>query len=332
MHFHLHKQHSNMDTNFEIDQLEEKDFMLLKTFEGKISIQDFITWYHTNKVGLQEKLNKNGAILFRGIDISSIKDFETVMDDISSKFMAYVDGNSPRTKLSSKVYTSTEYDKNHSITLHNELSYSYKWPAKIFFCCLIPAAAGGETPIADCRKVLKSMDKALVDEIENKGITYIRNLNGGAGFGPSWQDTFETDDKTKVEEFCKQANVQYEWKPDGGVKLTQPSKGIITHPATGEKVWFNQIDQFHPSHLEPEIYETLMMMYEKEDELPMYISFGDGTKITEEMVKEIRNTVDKESIANTWQQGDLLMLDNVLVAHGRKPYQGDRKVLVSMSN
>jgi alpha-ketoglutarate-dependent taurine dioxygenase len=126
--------------------------------------------------------------------------------------------------------------------------------------------------------------------------------------------------------------VQYDWKPDGGIKLTQPSKGIITHPTTGEKVWFNQIDQFHPSHLEQEIYETLMMMYENEDELPMYVSFGDGTKISEEMVKEIRRTVDKQAIANPWQQGDLLMLDNVLVAHGRKPYQGDRKVLVSMGN
>ncbi len=321
-----------MEKNYENESLKQEDFMLVKTFEDRLDIQGFIDWYKSNQVVMQEKLDQNGAILFRGIDISSITDFETVMDDISSKFMAYVDGNSPRTKLTSKVYTSTEYDQNHSITLHNELSYSYQWPAKIFFCCLIPAAVGGETPIADCRKVLKSMDATLVEEIERKEIMYIRNLNDGAGFGPSWQDTFETKDRNKVEEFCKQANVQYDWKPDGGIKLIQPSQGIITHPKTGEKVWFNQIDQFHPSHLDKEIYETLMMMYEKEDELPMHVSFGDGTKITEEMVKEIRRTVDKESIANPWQQGDLLMLDNVLVAHGRKPYQGDRKVLVSMSN
>jgi hypothetical protein len=165
-----------MEINKEIGNLKQEGFMLVKAFENGIGIKDFVHWYNSNKGELQKKLDQHGAILFRGIDISSITDFETVMEDISSKFMAYVDGNSPRTKLTSKVYTSTEYDKNHSITLHNELSYSYKWPSKIFFCCLIPAAAGGETPIADCRRVLENMDASLVAEIEKKGIVYIRNL------------------------------------------------------------------------------------------------------------------------------------------------------------
>ncbi|MGB5930587.1 MAG: TauD/TfdA family dioxygenase [Cyclobacteriaceae bacterium] len=310
----------------------QDDFLVIKQFDDGISTTDFVEWYRTNESTLQDELLKSGAIMFRGIDIKTMEHFESVMDQISSRFMAYVDGNSPRTKLTSKVYTSTEYDKNHSITLHNELSYSYKWPAKIFFCSIITAEEGGETPIADCRRVLKSMDRALAEEIEAKGITYIRNLNGGAGFGPSWQDTFETSDKADVEKFCTEAGINYSWKDDGGLKLIQPSKGIISHPVSGDKVWFNQIDQFHPSHLDEEIYETLMMMYEDEAELPMYVSFGDGTKITQDMVNEIRRTMDKESLARPWQQGDLLMLDNVLVADGRKPYKGDRKVLVSMSN
>lgn len=322
-----------MNDIFNESSVSIEDFLVIKKFENKIAVPDFVQWYLSNQEQLESRLRENGAILFSGLKIDEISDFENVMDDISDKFMAYVDGNSPRTKLTSKVYTSTEYDKNHHITLHNELSYSYKWPSKIFFCCLIPSPTGGETPIADCRRVVNSMDQDLVKEIEAKGITYIRNLNnGGAGFGPSWQDTFETESKSEVEEFCSKAHIQCVWKDDDSVKLIQPSKGIITHPTTGEKVWFNQIDQFHPSHLDSEIYETLMMMYNDDEELPMYVSFGDGTKITEDMVKEIRKTVDNESLARKWDQGDLLMLDNVLVAHGRKPYQGDRKILVSMSN
>lgn len=253
--------------------IQEDQFPIIATFEDNTHIARFIDWYRANEQAIQTKLLSKGAILFRGINISSVETFETVMDAISSRFMAYVDGNSPRTKLSSKVYTSTEYDANHSITLHNELSYSYKWPAKIFFCCTIPAASGGETPIADCRKIVQEMDQSLVAEIEKKGILYIRNLNGGQGFGPSWQDTFETSNKSEVEQFCQQASIQFKWQKDGGLKLIQPSQGIIQHPITGEKVWFNQIDQFHPSHLNAEIYETLMMIYENDEESLPHVRF-----------------------------------------------------------
>jgi hypothetical protein len=302
-------------------------------FQDKSAIPDFIRWYKENEAELQKILLRSGAILFRGVNIETVVDFEGVMDSISTKFMAYIDGNSPRTKLSSKVYTSTEYDPNHSITMHNELSYSYAWPAKIYFCCITPAASGGETPIADCRKVLAHMNPDLVEEIERKKIVYIRNLNnGGMGFGPSWQDTFETQDKSEVDAFCKKASIQLQWKADGSLKLIQPSQGIIKHPVTGEKVWFNQIDQFHPSHLNAEIYETLMLMYNDEGELPMYVTFGDGSKVTEGMVKEIHKTMEQVAVANPWKKGDLIMLDNVLTCHGRRPFKGDRKIVVSMGN
>jgi hypothetical protein len=32
-----------------------------------------------------------------------------------------------------------------------------------------------------------------------------------------------------------------------------------------------------------------------------------------------------------WQRGDILMLDNILAAHGRAPYEGPRKILVGMT-
>jgi hypothetical protein len=32
-----------------------------------------------------------------------------------------------------------------------------------------------------------------------------------------------------------------------------------------------------------------------------------------------------------WRRGDLLLIDNMLTAHGRRPCTGDRRVLVAMS-
>lgn len=306
-------------------------FPVMVSFDEQCSLDDLINYYQEHQSELEKLLLKFGTVVFRQTAISSKEDFEYVMDRISEEFMAYVDGNSPRTKLSGKVYTSTEYDPASHITLHNELSYSAKWPSRLFFTCTLPSETGGETPLADCRQVLEAMDPDLIEEIESKGITYIRNLHGGSGMGPSWQDTFETEDKAVVEEYCKATGVDTQWSEDGSLRLIQESKGIISHPKTGEKVWFNQIDQFHPSHLDPEVYETLMMIYQNEEELPMFVRFGDGSPISEDKVKHILERIETVVVARPWEKGDLAMIDNVLVAHGRRPFTGKRQVLVSMA-
>lgn len=291
----------------------------------------FIAYYLDNKKEFEETLLQKGALKFRGIRIGSLEDFQKIVDSISSKFLSYIDGNSPRTKLSGNVYTSTEFDKQQKITMHNELSYSAKWPNKIFFSCVQPAETGGETLIADSREILSKMDTDITDEIEKRGICYIRNLHGGSGIGPTWQDTFETTDPVQVEKYCAAYGINYEWSGRNNLRLKQPSKGIITHRVTGERLWFNQIDQFHPCHLGEELYETMQLMYESPENFPMYVRFGDGKEISESFVQEILKTIDEVTIAPAWQENELLILDNELVCHGRNFYTGNRKVLVAMS-
>jgi alpha-ketoglutarate-dependent taurine dioxygenase len=291
----------------------------------------FIEYYNDNKYELEEQLHTTGAIKFTGVQISSTGDFQQIVDSISSKFLSYIDGNSPRTKLSDNVYTSTEYDPAQRITMHNELSYSARWPRKLFFSCLVPAETGGETLLADSREILKTMDPGIVDEIGKRGICYNRNLHAGQGMGPSWQDTFESKDKAAVEQYCKSYNINYEWGYKDSLRLKQLSKGIIVHEHTGEKIWFNQIDQFHPSHLGEEMYETLQLLYESPENFPMYVSFGDGKEISPDMVREVLATIDKVTIAPVWENNELIILDNELVSHGRNSFTGNRKVVVAMS-
>ncbi|MBL7726992.1 MAG: TauD/TfdA family dioxygenase [Dinghuibacter sp.] len=291
----------------------------------------FVEEYHQKKDEWEQLLLETGAVKFTGIDIRSTADFQQVTDGISSEFLDYIDGNSPRTRLTGHVYTSTEFDSTQRITMHNELSYSAKWPGKIFFSCLVPATTGGETLLADSSAIYEAMDRTIVHEIEKNGIQYIRNLHGGKGIGPSWQETFETTSKEQLEHYCTEYGINFEWNQNGGLKLRQFSKGIIPHRVTGRKLWFNQVDQFHPCHLDDELYETLQLLYDSPEQFPMFVTFGNGQPIPETMIGEMLATIDALTIAPVWQTGELLMLDNERIAHGRNPFTGNRKVLVAMS-
>jgi alpha-ketoglutarate-dependent taurine dioxygenase len=312
---------------------DRNGFPLTINFDG-FDKQQFIQWYHTHKARLDEDLSVTGAILFKGLPIETDKDFQEIMAKISTEFLDYIDGNSPRKKLGSGVYTSTEFDQDYDITLHNELSYSSKYPLRVFFCCLVPSESGGETPLADSRKVYASMDREIIKQLDEVGVMYIRNLHDGSGVsGPSWQDTFETTDPLKVEEYCNASSIKFQWSSGyKNLKLSQLGPGSILHPKTNERVWFNQLDQFHPSHFPAEIYDTLMMIYEnKVANLPTYVTLGNNKEVPESWVATIKETVEKNTIARPWNKGDLLMLDNVLVMHGRRPFKGNRRILVSMA-
>ncbi|WP_340199335.1 TauD/TfdA family dioxygenase [Ascidiimonas sp. W6] len=309
-----------------------KNSMLPHIMETDMMTKDqFVAYYKSNHNEIEKQLEAIGAIKFQGVSINNQEDFQWIIDSISEKFLSYIDGNSPRTKLSGNVYTSTEYDKTQIITMHNELSYSHQWPGKLFFSCLKVAETGGETLLADSRELLNVIDKSIVEEVEKKGVTYIRNLHGGMGMGPSWQNTFETEEKAQVEAYCKKLQIEFEWKADDSIRLIHKRDGIIKHRNTGVKVWFNQIDQFHPSHLGEEYYETIKLLFENPNDFPMYVEYGDGSQIEEAVVKNIINSIESVTVAPKWDKNEILLVDNELVSHGRNPYTGDRRVLVSMS-
>jgi alpha-ketoglutarate-dependent taurine dioxygenase len=296
---------------------------------------DLIAMWKSESDAVDEALLKHGAVLFKNFGIDTIQKFQTCMDAICVDLGNYVDGNSPRTKLAGGVYTSTEYPPEVPISLHNELSYSDKWPARLYFCCVIPAATGGSTTIADSRLILQKIPLSILELYQRKGVMYVRNLQveGAHGFGKTWQQTFETTNKADVERHCAERNIKYEWNSDGSLRLIQIRPSTAVHPKTGDRVWFNQADQFHPSTNPPDVYEALQELYGDEPmNMPQYSCFGDGTPFPDDVLAEVRSTMDQLTVAFPWKRGDLMVVDNMLTAHGRSPFTGERKVLVSISS
>jgi len=288
--------------------------------------------YAAERDHFEAELLRHGALLFRGFGIDSQEKLTAAVQAIGGELLDYVDGNSPRKKLGSGVYTSTEYPSEFFISLHNELSYSNRWPARVFFCCVTAPQDGGETPLADSRRILERLPADVREAFVTRKVKYIRNLHGGMGFGPSWQATFETDSRSDVEEFCRATGTDARWNDDGSLTVTQIQPATRTHPKTGEEVWFNQADQFHPSTHPKAIYDSIIALYGGREELmPQTATFGDGTPIDVAMLDAVRETVRQETSVFQWQRGDLLMVDNMLVCHGRRPFTGPRKILVSMT-
>ena len=287
---------------------------------------NIIEWAKRNQDFIEANLLHNGAILFRNFGVNSVADFEGFAEAICSGLFGDY-GDLPREGVSDKVYGSTPYPSEQAILFHNESSHMHCWPNKIWFFCMKPAQQGGETPIVDCRKVLKLLDTKLRERLEQKQLMYVRNYTDGLDI--RWQDFFHTTDKAMVEDYCRQAGMEFEWLSGNGLRTRKVRSAVTKHPKTGEQVFFNQLQLHHISCLEPAVRQSLLTMFGEEN-LPRNVYYSDGSPIEDSVMTEIEAIYQKAKVSFSWQQGDILMLDNMLTAHGRNPYVGSRKIVVTM--
>ena len=129
---------------------------------------------------------------------------------------------------------------------------------------------------------------------------------------------------------CAEAGMGCEWTDDGGLRISQVSPAVAVHPRTGEKLFFNQIQLHHVSCLDDETRTALGQLFAEED-MPRNVYFGDGTPIPDEVVAQIGELYEELCVEPPWAAGDMIVLDNMLVAHARRPFSGERKILVAMA-
>jgi alpha-ketoglutarate-dependent taurine dioxygenase len=274
-------------------------------------------------------LHREGAVLFRGFLKLSAGEFREFAAGFRHEMLTYDFASTPRSAIEDGVYSSTEYPAHQWIPQHSEHAYTTRWPLKIWFYCDIPADGGGETPIADCREVYRKIDPAIRQRFAQKRLMYVRNY--GNGLDLPWQQVFRTSERSEVEAFCRREQITCDWLSDGRLRTRQICQSEARHPITGEMVWFNQAHLFHVSGLEPQVREALLAVVDDEADLPRNVYYGDGSPIEESILDEIRSLYDQLTLRFAWQEGDLLMLDNMLTSHGRAPFKGKRRVLVTMA-
>ncbi|SHH81449.1 Taurine catabolism dioxygenase TauD, TfdA family [Pollutimonas bauzanensis] len=236
-------------------------------------------------------------------------------------------GDLPPKEGAKRAYRSTPYPESEMILFHNESSHLDKWPRKQWFYCELPSVKGGATPLVDCRQILEHIPPAFSERLAIEGLLYIRTFTDGLDV--RWQDFFHTEDRQTAEQVCRAAGMDCLWLGDDDLQMTNLSPAVIEHPITQQRALFNQIQLHHPFFLAPDLREYLLSMV-GEDRLPRNVRYGGGEPIEVENLRALSEAYDACAVRFSWAEGDVVLLDNMLTAHARDPYEGQRKIVVAM--
>lgn len=302
-------------------------------------------WLQGNLDYLEQAMLTHGAILFRGFGIADDADFQELVKQFPVEPLPYLGGNTPRTKVRDGIYTSTEITSRYKIKLHNELSFQVNYPHKIFFYCQQPATEGGETILADVRDVYRDIPRQIVQRFQEKQVRYVRVFQERRAyrewlkkavltyFHLTWQQLLTTESREEAEAKCRKLGIEFHWRPNGNLVVTNVLPAVIFHPATAEPLWFNHVPSLHfnARTLGRPVYLTRKLLYRDIRDLPTHVYYGDGTPITMAELHPVYDALDRHTVAFPWRQGDVLVVDNRIIAHGRNPFTGPRRVLVSLT-
>ncbi|MEV0318585.1 TauD/TfdA family dioxygenase [Streptomyces sp. NPDC050658] len=288
---------------------------------------DVADWAGHARAWLDDTLDEHGAVLFRGFSVTTTDGLERLAGALVDEL--YCDnGEHPRASLSGSISSPVFFPPEEKLLWHNENSFNASGPSRIMFCCARPATSGGETPVVDSRRVFERLDAELRSEFLAKGVMYVRNY--GTGLGLDWREVLRTDDRNEAEARCAEQGLRWSW--DGDRLRTEAVRpAAVRHPRTGVWSWIAQATHWHPACLAPETRSALEATHTP-DSLPRQCRFGDGSAIPDDAMTELCRVYADLEVAFPWERGDVLVLDNILVAHARNPFTGPRELLVAMGD
>jgi len=323
---------------------QQKLPLVIKPKDPKISRKAFLEQIRKNHDFIEKETLKYGGLLFRDCPIDGADGFNAVIEALGfGSALNYIGGDSPRQKVKGKVYTSTEAPPSLKIPLHNEMSFIKNYPRHIYFYCDTPAAEGGETIIADARKVYSSVDPTVKERFVKKKLRYISNfykdswlldlINSYKAAHKTWMQVFETDHRKEVEKRCLANDFGFKWNKNDWLQVIYKTPSILAHPETKENVWFNQahLYDYNPRLLGFWNWVGAKLVYFRKHTVMHAIYHGDETEVSRKDLYHVMDVLDKNTIKFPWKKGDVMVLDNVLAMHGRAPFSGKRRILTMLT-
>lgn len=295
-------------------------------FEGEGDLANFMR-RDGNGAAIDMGLHDSGAVLFRGFDVGDPLAFDAAVEAFGEPGFTYEDSlsNAVRTNVTPRVFTANEAPPETEIFLHHEMAQTPLYPSKLFFYCEIAPGAGGATPLCRSDWVLEQLCEQapnFVSKVEANGVRYTNVMPGdddaASGQGRSWRSTLSVADKGEAEARLKQLGYSWEWQADGSLRATTPALDAVRTLPDGRRTFFNQL------------IAAFRGWADSRNDPNRAITFGDGSAITSEDMAPAIAIADALTYDLNWQAGDVALIDNYLVMHGRRPFEGKRRVLASL--
>lgn len=287
-----------------------------------------VEWLQRCRSRLLETVRRGGAVLLRGLPVDSPAEVAAVRDALVRRPAGPQEPFALRDHLGYGVYSDLRWPPDQMLCPQHEQSYRLSFPQLIMLAGLRPAQTGGQILLADSRQVLPRLPADLVGRLHDHGWIMIRNFRNR--FGVPWRDAFDVTDRHGLEAKLSQEFISYRWS-DGMLRTARRRSAVVRHPVDGRSCWFNHAAFFNEFGLaiDPEERQVLYEAFGR-DGLTLNTLIGDGKPFTPDEVATIEGVYEQLTVPVDLGPGDVLVLDNIAVAHGRRPYTGRREVAVAM--
>ena len=260
-----------------------------------------------------EALAAHGVVLFRDFP-AELEDFSAFTEAFAVPFLLHggrahrpIDGVDPTIR---QVTSGAE-----AVGLHSEASGLPVRPDYLWLKCEAPAALGGDTVLLDGAALWAALPAGVQGYFRQRWLHY---TSGPSGIGPAeWGRAFGADDadeaERRIEAFGRGLDPRFE-----RMTLTRgPGDRFVGHYAVcavvpsrfgGREAFANAL--FGPYRVFP--------------------TFEGGEVIPDPLLAEVGRAFGPLCHRLAWQAGDVVMVDNWRVMHGRLPFVGARRILTRM--
>ena len=280
-----------------------------------------------------DALETHGAVLFPGM-APSTGAFLRLSSRFTDTFSSYrggalrggVEGRTP-VGTHADLFTVTGAAQGFPIALHGEMFYVRSPPNLVWFHCLRAPAVRGETILCDGTALYARLPLATREYFRRMPILYLRRLTR-----EEWQLAFDTPDLDGLRAACRELDLTFETHHDEAVTLRYRCSAFVrTH--SGRDAFVNNVLELSLVELGIESGWTARNIAgTAHSQAPIVVRTETGERLPADLVRQIARIGEALTIEHAWQTGDVLMIDNHRVMHGRRAASGERTVHVRLGN